>query len=209
MSKQANSYFQRGSGVFSCTCCGRQTRNTGIADPSSKLCEDCWELAGIYNAFQDGGEEGVRLYAPNVINHCANIVKKGGKLDGENQELLDIAKRFAQPTDEEKTMSSKKANKTSSKKTPAKKPASKKLAAKKAPAKKVSKAAKREVNTDQAGRLHASTVESPVAVMWELCQSMKGAKRKDVIAAAQKKGVAFYTARTQYQLWLQAARNSK
>lgn len=58
-------------------------------------------------------------------------------------------------------------------------------------------------------RLRVSTVDNPVAVMWDLCQKMKNARRKDVIAEAQKHGVAFYTARTQYQLWLNAARNSK
>ncbi len=58
-------------------------------------------------------------------------------------------------------------------------------------------------------RLHVSTIENPVAAMWELCQKMKNARRKDVIAEAQKHGIAFYTARTQYQLWLTASRNSK
>jgi len=37
----------------------------------------------------------------------------------------------------------------------------------------------------------------------KLADSMPGARRKDVIAAAEAKGVAFYTARTQYQLWAQ------
>lgn len=54
----------------------------------------------------------------------------------------------------------------------------------------------------------ASSIESPVAVMWNLCDEMQEAKRKDVIAAAVQKGVGYYTARTQYQLWLTAFRNS-
>ena len=48
-----------------------------------------------------------------------------------------------------------------------------------------------------------STVESPCRLVWDLADKMTGAARKDVIAAAQEKGVAFYTARTQYQLWRQ------
>lgn len=48
-----------------------------------------------------------------------------------------------------------------------------------------------------------SRVEKPCRLVWDLADSMPGARRKDVIAAAEAKGVAFYTARTQYQLWAQ------
>ncbi len=51
--------------------------------------------------------------------------------------------------------------------------------------------------------VNRSTVESPCRLVWDLADKMAGAARKDVIAAAQEKGVAFYTARTQYQLWRQ------
>jgi len=52
--------------------------------------------------------------------------------------------------------------------------------------------------------------ETPVAAVWDIADLMiaqpraKGiapARRKDVIEAAQNMGVAFYTARTQYQTW--------
>lgn len=187
-------HFSKGSATFHCHVCNRLTRDT--QGTNVELCAECYEVAGIENELSDNCYNGTAAEAQkeiDVLNQRA--VNKGGVILGY--------------TKEDKTMSTKK----TSKKTPAKqskKPAVKKAApAKKVPAKKASKAAKREVNTDLSGRLHASTVENPVAVMWELCQSMKGAKRKDVIEAAQKKGIAFYTARTQYQLWLQAARNSK
>ena len=48
-----------------------------------------------------------------------------------------------------------------------------------------------------------SIVEKPCRLVWDLADAMTGARRKDVIAAAEAKGVAFYTARTQYQLWAQ------
>lgn len=48
-----------------------------------------------------------------------------------------------------------------------------------------------------------STVEKPCKLVWQLADDMTGARRKDVIAAAEAKGVAYYTARTQYQLWAQ------
>lgn len=82
-----------------------------------------------------------------------------------------------------------------------------KAEAKKAPAK---PKAKREGSTyaQMAQNAGASTVESPVQVMWNLCDSMQDKKRKEVIEAAVNKGIAYYTARTQYQLWLTAFRNS-
>jgi uncharacterized protein (DUF779 family) len=50
---------------------------------------------------------------------------------------------------------------------------------------------------------NASTVESPVKRVWAIADSMPDAKRKDVIAACVEQGIAFYTARTQYQKWKQ------
>ncbi len=46
-----------------------------------------------------------------------------------------------------------------------------------------------------------SSVDSPVAVVRELCEAMKGKPRKDVIAEAVKRGVNRSTAATQYQLF--------
>lgn len=65
-------------------------------------------------------------------------------------------------------------------------------------------------NTSADGRLRASTVDNPCWLVWDLAEKMtaKGSKRKDVIAECQKRGVAFYTARTQYQHWL-SAKNAK
>lgn len=52
--------------------------------------------------------------------------------------------------------------------------------------------------------VHKSSVESPVAFVWRLAREMKGARRKDVVAAAIAQGIATHTARTQYQAWFQA-----
>lgn len=56
-----------------------------------------------------------------------------------------------------------------------------------------------------------STIDSPVAAMWALCNKdlvengPEGKmRRKDAVEAGQKLGVAFYTARTQYQAWFDA-----
>ena len=58
--------------------------------------------------------------------------------------------------------------------------------------------------TFDSGILRKSTIESPCFIVWDTADKMskQGARRKDVIAACVEKGVAFYTARTQYQLWL-------
>jgi hypothetical protein len=46
-------YFRRGGrGVYTCETCGRQTRET-IQGMDSKLCGDCWDLAGMENTVLD------------------------------------------------------------------------------------------------------------------------------------------------------------
>lgn len=47
-----------------------------------------------------------------------------------------------------------------------------------------------------------STASDPCRLVWEIAERMEGQRRKDIIAACVAAGVAFYTARTQYQLWL-------
>lgn len=56
----------------------------------------------------------------------------------------------------------------------------------------------------QAARTH-STVASPVAAMWALCNTTIGQSRKAVVLAATQAGISYHTARTQYQAWLKAA----
>jgi hypothetical protein len=54
-----------------------------------------------------------------------------------------------------------------------------------------------------------STVDSPCAMVWEIAGKMEGSRRKDIIAACEKAGIAFYTARTQYQKYREAMRESE
>ncbi len=49
-----------------------------------------------------------------------------------------------------------------------------------------------------------STIDGPCFTVWAMADDMPEAKRGEVIAACQKVGVAFYTARTQYQKWSKA-----
>ena len=70
--------FIKGSTVYTCTCCGIQTRkvsNSGAL--SCELCEECYELAGIENELQDGGEVTPNMLA-QIDQMLAIIAKKGG-----------------------------------------------------------------------------------------------------------------------------------
>ena len=49
-----------------------------------------------------------------------------------------------------------------------------------------------------------STTELPCQRVFIIADQMIGARRKDVVAACVAAGVAYYTARTQYQHWLTA-----
>jgi hypothetical protein len=83
------SQFQRGTGQFNCDVCGRRTRATGVQAIGSKTCPQCWDLAGYYNSHQDGclDKDGDR---PEIVALCQHIVDKGGRLDGDALELLQI-----------------------------------------------------------------------------------------------------------------------
>ena len=48
---------------------------------------------------------------------------------------------------------------------------------------------------------HASTIERPTKAVWHIADEMVGASRSAVIAECVARGIAFYTARTQYQQW--------
>lgn len=56
---------------------------------------------------------------------------------------------------------------------------------------------------------HKSKVINPVHFVWDTCDKMKGATRKTVVDACIAAGVAFYTARTQYQAWRVAGKASQ
>lgn len=60
---------------------------------------------------------------------------------------------------------------------------------------------------------HKSDIELPTKAVWHIADEMKAAdpevRRKDVIAECVRRGIAFYTARTQYQQWLQVQREQR
>lgn len=72
--------FEKGSGCFDCGVCGRKTRATGGDNDSVKLCEECYEIAGIENQISDQGS------TPELLAEIESLkmrcVSKGGKLEG-------------------------------------------------------------------------------------------------------------------------------
>lgn len=72
------SHFARGSGVYKCRCCERQTRSTGRGDNENVgLCAECYDLAGEENSLSDNGE----FYSgPNSVLELIRAVGlRGGK----------------------------------------------------------------------------------------------------------------------------------
>ena len=59
---------------------------------------------------------------------------------------------------------------------------------------------------------HKSDIERPTKTVWHIADEMSTAnpqvRRKDVIAECVNRGIAFYTARTQYQQWLSVKKGS-
>lgn len=54
-----------------------------------------------------------------------------------------------------------------------------------------------------------STIVLPTKKVWDIADKMPGAKRKDVIAACVQAGIAYGTARTQYQHWFKCTNDCK
>ena len=70
------------------------------------------------------------------------------------------------------------------------------------PAPKVAKVAKTTI-----AHVNSSTIERPTKAVWHIADEMKAknpsVRRKDVIAECIARGIANFTARTQYQQWFQ------
>lgn len=58
-------------------------------------------------------------------------------------------------------------------------------------------------------RPRLSTTDKPTKKVWHVADSMPGAKRKDVIEECVRQGIAYGTARTQYQHWFKTMNDSK
>ncbi len=65
------------------------------------------------------------------------------------------------------------------------------------------------VNSVDPLRPRISTAEKPTKKVWAIADSMPGAKRKEVIEECVRQGIAYGTARTQYQHWFKCINDQK
>ncbi len=71
--------FTKGSGAYACRSCERNTRDDGNGDSvGTGLCTQCFDLAGIQNAMQDG-EALTEADRSTIAAHTATISERGGK----------------------------------------------------------------------------------------------------------------------------------
>jgi hypothetical protein len=77
MKNTRNARFQKGRGVFTCGCCGRATRDTGVQAIGSETCPQCYELAGYENMFYDDGKEQFNEKA-GALDFFNEAIAKGG-----------------------------------------------------------------------------------------------------------------------------------
>ena len=82
-----NDRFRRGQSVFTCDCCGRQTRNTGQPTQST-TCLECWELAGLQNMIFDGEE--IEEIASERDRYMHTIIARGGNEERVRSEFPDL-----------------------------------------------------------------------------------------------------------------------
>lgn len=81
--------FARGSAVFTCRSCKRQTRETSRDHAQTGNCEDCFELAGIENTLLDADDpaETFATYRDEINERIAHITKLGGDVSVWNRIL--------------------------------------------------------------------------------------------------------------------------
>jgi len=72
-----NSRFQKGSGMYACRCCKRNTRATGNGDNDGVLlCVECYDLAGEENHLSDSGE--FHSHPARILEMIHAVTLQGG-----------------------------------------------------------------------------------------------------------------------------------
>jgi hypothetical protein len=72
--------FKKGSGVYTCQCCGRQTRDTGGDGSGVGSCDLCYDLAGFENLLEDSSAaELTKREIETIIANVETVYERGGK----------------------------------------------------------------------------------------------------------------------------------
>lgn len=84
---RANRFTRLAGSTYACETCGRRTRHTGVQSLGSRLCPQCFELAGIENELADGyaALDDRRAQIDTLV---AEIRAKGGNPDEHFGHLL-------------------------------------------------------------------------------------------------------------------------
>lgn len=71
--------FTKGSGVYTCRCCERNTRDDGNGDSvHCRLCTQCFTIGGLENMVQDG--QPLSDFDREELAECKKIIiERGGK----------------------------------------------------------------------------------------------------------------------------------
>lgn len=90
--------FRRGAGVFACRSCHRQTRG-GHDSADLRLCEECYDLGGMYNTFSDQSWTKANLdelgrLADDMAQKAAHCVALGGKAALIYGDVQEVAARY-------------------------------------------------------------------------------------------------------------------
>ena len=80
-----NSKFQRGSGVYTCECCKKSTRETGQGESAYQLCIYCYEVSGNQNSLS--GEEISKEEYGEIVKALRTQYKHPGTKSDEIEEL--------------------------------------------------------------------------------------------------------------------------
>jgi hypothetical protein len=81
--RNTNSLFKRGSGMFKCRHCTRNTRDTGSDNGDVEMCPDCYQGCMWENGGNDASTEAERdeCFA-KADAHFQQAVDKGGVIEG-------------------------------------------------------------------------------------------------------------------------------
>jgi hypothetical protein len=81
MATKTNSHnkFAHGSGCYTCTVCGRKTRQTNPDAAGLRQCAECYEVGGLENAVSDGHDTDGKMQA-RIVELNEVIKSKGGVL---------------------------------------------------------------------------------------------------------------------------------
>lgn len=99
-----------GRSTYTCTCCGRNTRDTGTGEAGADCCAFCYEAAGIENSISDGhmtSEHGrelfnqlVKQYGKRAHTTCLTFEKETTEMETTPKHTLSAALRLiAVPTE--------------------------------------------------------------------------------------------------------------